>query len=48
MKSSKFGILEVSHPIVSVCSVDKNYLKWWEIQLAINCGVGSLTDFEKV
>ena len=25
------------HPYISACGVDKNYLKWWEIQLAMHC-----------
>ena len=31
---------------ISACGVDKNYLKWQEIQLAMHCGVGSLIDLE--
>ena len=32
-----------STPIyVRACGVDKNNLKWQEIQLAVDCGVGSL------
>ena len=30
------------HPYISACDVDKNNLKWREIQLAVCCGVGSL------
>ena len=33
------------HPYISACGVDK-HLTWQEIQLAINCGEGSLTDLE--
>ena len=34
------------HPYISACSVDKNYLKWWKIQLAMHCGEGSLIDLQ--
>ena len=34
------------HLYVSACGVDKNYLKWWETQLAMHCGEGSLIDLE--
>ena len=34
------------HPYISACGVDKNYLKWQEIQLAMHCGDGSLIDLE--
>ena len=34
------------HPCISACGVDKNYLKWQEIQLAMNCIEGSLIDLE--
>ena len=30
------------HPYISACGVDKNNVKWWEIQLPIYYGVGSL------
>ena len=33
-----------STPIISACGVDKDYLKWREIQLAMYCGEGSLID----
>ena len=29
------------HPYINACGVDKNQ-KWWENQLAVHCGVGSL------
>ena len=31
---------------ISACGVDKNYLKWWELQIAMHCGEGSLIDIE--
>ena len=31
---------------ISACGVDKNYLKWQEIQLAMHCGESSLIDHE--
>ena len=34
------------HPYISACGVDKNYLKWWEIQLAMHCREDSLIDLE--
>ena len=34
------------HPYISACSVDKNYLKWWEIQLAMHFREDSQTDLE--
>ena len=30
------------HPYISAYGVDKKQSKWWEIQLALHCGVGSL------
>ena len=30
------------HPYISASGVDKNYLKWRENQLAVDCAVGSL------
>ena len=38
--------LRGSHPYISACGVDKNYLKWREIQLAMHCGEGSLIDLK--
>ena len=34
------------HPYISACGVDKNYLKWWEIQLAMHCREDSLIDLQ--
>ena len=34
------------HPYISACGVDKNYIKWLEIQLAIHCGEGSIIVLE--
>ena len=34
------------HPYISACGVDKNYLTWWEIQLAMHCREDSLIDLE--
>ena len=31
---------------ICACGVDKSYLKWREIQLALHCGKGSLIDLE--
>ena len=33
------------YPYISVCGVYKNYLKWWEIQLAVQCGVGKMVQW---
>ena len=32
------------HPYITAWGVDKYYLKWWEVQLAMHCGEGSLID----
>ena len=34
------------HPYINACGVDKIYLKWWEIQVALHCREDSLTDLE--
>ena len=34
------------HPYISACDADKNYLKWREIQLAMQCREDSLIDLE--
>ena len=34
------------HLYISACGVDKNYLKWQEIQLAMHCREDSLIDLE--
>ena len=31
-----------SHPYISACGIDKKYLKWQEIQLAMLCRVGKI------
>ena len=38
--------LPTFHPYVGACGVNKNYFKWWEIQLAMLCEESSLIGLE--